>query len=44
MKKVSAVIVAAGEGRRFGAAKQFELLWADPEGTAGGLLQIGILG
>ncbi len=30
MKKVSAVIVAAGEGRRFGAAKQFELLRGRP--------------
>jgi 2-C-methyl-D-erythritol 4-phosphate cytidylyltransferase len=30
MKKVSAVIVAAGEGRRFGAAKQFALLQGKP--------------
>jgi len=27
MKKVSAIIVAAGEGRRFGSAKQFSLLY-----------------
>jgi 2-C-methyl-D-erythritol 4-phosphate cytidylyltransferase len=30
MKKVSAVIVAAGEGKRFGSAKQFALLRGKP--------------
>lgn len=30
MKKVSAIVVAAGSGRRFGSAKQFALLGGKP--------------